>query len=338
MTMTMLNCLNFGILSEHQNVKTSTMISALIHFCALLSTAHCLANPNVVAYFDFDPKYVKPNGQILDLTGNGHDATLHGGARHSPLTRLNPYPNLEFADSNASLVIPNLPFYGFGTFFAVWMKITQDTVSSVGGKARTMAKAGGLEARCLQSLSSFYVDINREWNALVPLGQSMWFFTIIGFDSAGLYVTIVQSDVVHVQFREQRVDYSQEPHTGFVFGSDWAPVGLIDNLVILRSNIADEQMSHEFATQLGSVAYRYTVPVSVSGAGINAPLARVLSDIAVNREAIDRAALASSSSSTSTSAETSKIISIVTASVIAVCAVLAIGVWILHTRRERANF
>lgn len=309
----------------------------LINLFSLLSLAHSLANPNVVAYFDFDPKYVKPNGDILDLTGNGHDATLHGSARHSPLTRLNPYPNLVFADSNASLVIPNLPFYGFGTFFAVWMKITQDTVSSVGGKARTIAKAGGLDARCLQSLSSFYVDVNREWNALVPLGQAMWFFTIIGFDSAGLYVTIVQSDVVHVQFREQRVDYFAEPHTGFVFGSDWAPVGIIDNLVILRSNIADEQMSHEFATQLGSVAYRYTVPAPVSGAGINAPLARVLSNIAANREAIDRAALATSSS-LSSSAETSTIISIVTASVIAVCAVLAIGVWVIHTRRERANF
>lgn len=295
-----------------------------------------LANPNVVAYFDFDPKYVKPNGDILDLTGNGHDATLRGSARHSPLSRLNPYPNLEFADANSSLVVPNLPFYGYGTFFAVWMKITQDTVSSGGGKARTIAKAGGLDARCLQSLSAFYVDVNQEWNALVPLGQAMWFFTIIGFDSAGLYVTIVQSDVVHIQFREQRVDFMAEPDTGFVFGSDWAPVGLIDNLVILRSNIADEQMSHEFATQLGSVAYRYTVAAPVSGAAINAPLARVLADIAANREAIDRRR--SIENTDATNPFTPTLISVVTASVIGVAALVAVVVYFVQARQERTRF
>lgn len=250
-------------------------------------------DPLVVAYYDFDPKFILANGNAQDLTGNGHDAVLRGDASLSPLTRLNPYANLALTSSNASLIIGDLPFYGFGTFFAVWLKISNVTATSVGGKARTVVKSGTLEVRCLQSLSSLYLDVSGEWNALMPLGLGMWFFAIVGFDSAGLYVNVVQSDVVHILLREERpVVLKKEPHTGFVLGGDFTFEGLVDNLYILRSNVADELMTVEFANKLGSVDYRFAVPVGASDAASHAAALAAIAHDADARDARDAAAAA----------------------------------------------
>jgi hypothetical protein len=221
-------------------------------------------DPLVVAYYDFEPEWLRDN-ELHDLTGNGHMAQLHGDAVLSPRSRLNVYANLVVATDNASLVVPDLAFYGFGTFFAVWLKVTDITATLEGGKARTLVKSGPFEVRILQSLSSLYLDVNGDWNALMPLGLGMWFFIIAGFDTNGYYVNVVQSDVVHILLRENRT-LSHEPHTGFVLGGEFTFHGLADDLYILRCNIAEEQMSHAFAERLGSVDYRFTTEV---GSGVS---------------------------------------------------------------------